>query len=430
MDGSLSQIAGQLSHAMPLGFSVGEIIFKKNARKQYSVKGINVLDPTRVSFEGRKGNIEYVVYNTLTGKRRIPYKKCIHITGGFTTNFNNPFGNAECRRANPYYRAKQVVLAEMTIAAKNNATGIWVGYADSTKQVTIYGPNGQPVTDGLGNVRTENAANNLLRQLNNLENNNALVTDLTSRIESKQIDSGENFWNFALNILDNQIERAFSVPSMAFNEGSASIGQGQVSVMQKGIMDNTVEAIVLQIKDQLIEKLVKPLLTLNFGIVDDYGSFVSTPVSDINTKTGSLSNIITAVSAQIIDGNSVAVKKKVLELLDLPVPTGDELRNLELIEQITNNQKQQEIIANLSNPQPSPNDPGLKGASLPEPTAEPYDPSQEDYAAQYSSYRNKLKTTKLANFNKCSKTKSKPNFSQNKGLASKRRDHELVGCGY
>ncbi len=129
----------------------GRDIIQTTFRWDLGFKGFHVLDPRRVKFEVLNNRIEYVKYkNRLNKEVRIPYKKCIHIVGGLTTPFSDPYGSPECKRAYPYYQAKQTIMAEMTIAAKNNATGIWLGYTDPNTQVQVYGSDGRPIKNADG----------------------------------------------------------------------------------------------------------------------------------------------------------------------------------------------------------------------------------------------------------------------------------------
>lgn len=347
MDGSLPQIVGQLSHAMPLGFSVAEIIFQTTYAKQWTLKGINVLDPRKVSFKGAKGKITHVIYNDGSGpKKEIPYNKCVHVVNGFTTNFNDPFGTPECRRAYPYYKAKQAIMAELTIAAKNNATGIWVGFSNSNNRVQLFGADGTPLYDYEKNPIILSGTESLLRQLQNIDNSSVIVTDKENSIETRQLNSGEQFWNFAINILDNQINRAFSIPNLVFNEGSGSFNSS-VSVQHKNVLDATVESIVLQIKDQLIEKVCKPLIVLNSGPKDNYGDFAELIERDAQTKSALLQNFVTASSMGLIDANDPEVKAKVRDLLDLPELSEDEKKELKEAQELL---KAANFVNNDTNP--------------------------------------------------------------------------------
>lgn len=319
MQSSLHMVIGQLCSAMPFGFSVAEIQFYPRRDKTWGIKGFRVLDPRRVTFEGSRGDIVNVVYKMSNGKSvKIPYKKCIHVVAGYTTNFNNPYGSPECRRAYPYYKAKQTILAELTIAAKNSATGIWLGYTDPNTKVQLYGPDGRPLKNSDGTPMVRPAMEALMRQLQNLENNAVVVTDMNNRIETIRTGADAGLWSFALNFFNQGIVQAFNIPMGILSESQALWG-GTLNNLQKSTLDCTVEAIVKQIKDEILEKAIRPLLHLNFNEIEELGDFEEVIVNDPMTKSAHLQNIVTAISMQLVDGNDPDVQNKIRELLNLPI---------------------------------------------------------------------------------------------------------------
>jgi len=350
MEGNLNQVVGQLCSAMGVGFAVGEILFDSSLRNEWRLKGINVLDPRRVTFKGNKCGIKYVVYRDNYGiEKYIPYNKCIHIVAGYTTNFNDPFGSAEGKRAYPYYQAKKTVLAEMTIAAKNNATGFWIGYTDSNDKVELLGPNGQPRKDSSGKIIHTSSATALAYQLRQLENSSVLVTDIKNKIEPRQLSAGEQFWNLALTYLNQSITQAFHLPASIFNESHGLFGGG-VAETHKSVLDATIESIVQQIKDEMLNKMVRPLLQGNFGEYRDLGDFNAEVHKDTATKTALLQNIIAASSMQLVDSSDPDVINKVRELLDLPLKS-EETVEQERLEREQIQQTQQQMFNEQQNPE-------------------------------------------------------------------------------
>lgn len=323
MSGSFSQIIRSLCSAMPFGFAVAEIVYKP-FRKQWRLAGINVLDSARVSFEGKKGRIDNVLYQEANGRRvRIPYSKCIHITNGSVTKFNDPWGSAECERAMPFYKARQVILSDMLVSAKNNATGIWLGLADSKATVELLGSNGKPIPDRAGNAgrTTVSAQEALLRQLEGIDGNNIIVTDKLNDVRSIYNSGGENTYQMALNTLDKYILRSFLVPELIFSEGSGTFMNNGLSLQHKNVLDSTIDAVVFDIRDQLVEKLIKFLILHNFGKQADYGKFTAKYSTDPSITGQKIGNLVTALTTGIIPTSDVDVVNKLRELLEVPETT-------------------------------------------------------------------------------------------------------------
>lgn len=310
-------IISQLASAMPFGFSVGEIIYYARPDKTWGIKGVRILDPRRVTFKGNTHGITHVAYRLKNGKTvNIPYKKCIHVTAGYAMSFGDPYGSSECKRAYPYYKAKQTILAELTIAIKNNATGIWVGYADPNTKVILHDPDGNPIKNPDGTPSTKPVMEMLMRQLQDLENNSVVVTDTNTRIDSIRLGVDASLWSFALNYFNEGIAQAFHMPTNILGEPQALVG-GKFESSYISSLDTTIEAVVSRIKVEILYKMVRPLLILNFNEME-IGDFDRVIGNDPTSRSLHMQNIITAVSMQLIDGSDPDVQNKIRDLLGIP----------------------------------------------------------------------------------------------------------------
>jgi hypothetical protein len=346
MNGSLPDIVGRLCSAMPFGHSCAEIGFKakKTFRKiTYSLDGINILDPKRIMYAGRYGQITHVRYNDAVRQVWIPYKKCIHITNGLVTNYNErtAYGDPECEVAFPFVKLYSVIMSEMAISAKTLATGILLGLADSDNTVYLYDKYNNPLKDNNGKIITVNAVQHLAEQLKQLENHSHIVTDKKNQVTALQIPAGEGFWNLAINLLKNDIMAAFVTPSMVFSEGSGAMGVASLSARHLSILDATVEAIVKQIRDQLIEKIIRPLIIWNFGKQDSYGEFVVTSSSDPNADSMLISNLVMAFGQGLIPQTDIGALNVLRDKLKLPPLTQEEQSNMQMMQMMQQMQQQQ-----------------------------------------------------------------------------------------
>lgn len=328
MRGRLQHLMGRMGSAMPYGFSSAEIVFASNMpgyKGEWRLKYINVLDQTRTSFEGVDGEIKYLVYRDGKNvKTRVPYEYCLHIVNGYASNIYNSnyvFGDPEAKTVYKYYLAKQAILAEMMVAAKNNATGILLGKVDSNEWVEMTDASGRPIKGLDGQPQTESAAMNLLRQLINVENNSVVVTDNKNTVQQVPLQTSEGFWNLAIEILNKHIQRSYGIPSMMFDEGSSSMSMNTLGKQHMTVLDSQIENLVQQIQDQLIEKVVKPLLVMNFGITQDFGEFKFDRNLDPEVANIRIQSLISALSAQVIPTTNLNVINALLSLLDVPTLT-------------------------------------------------------------------------------------------------------------
>jgi hypothetical protein len=361
MAGTISAIVRELASSLPFGFAVAEI---NMTSKMYGKAGewrldsINPLDPERVSFAGWKGQITHVVYNDSASasggtKKWIPYKKCLHITNGLGL-FGSPYGTPECRRAMPYYRAKNLIFSEMMVAGKNSASGILLAQADSNETVRLLGADNEQVRGANGEVKTVSAVEALGYQLQNLESSGIITTDLKNRVTPLLIPSGDNFWQYSLQLLKKEILLSFLTPSLIWDEGSFSaLGNAGISGNHKAILDANIGAVVSQIQDEMLEKVVRWLLVHNFpksSWSKNFGSFSAQPYNDPNFEATKASNLIAAISSQILPSSDIDVINTLREAVGVaPV---DERRNLELLQKQIDMQVMQQNAA-------APADPGV-----------------------------------------------------------------------
>ncbi len=355
MDGALAAGIGQLCSAMPLGFAVAEINFTNKAPGRYGewrLESINILDPRRITFRGAAGRINEVVYRDGMGRKKyIPYKKCLHVVNGLATTFNEPFGSAEARRAMPYYRAKQLMLAELTVAAKNQATGIITAFADSNDSVRLLGADGKPVKNPDGTDKIVSAQESLLYQLQGLENSSILVTDLKNRVAPMQLPSGENFFNINLQFLNRQILMSYGVSALMFDEGSSGgLGNTGISQAHRSVLDSQIEAIVTQLRDKILENVVRPLLVYNFGskYAQNLGSFSMQPYTDPTLMMQKGQFLLQAITAGVIPASDITAINALREFAGIAPISYEDMQSL--IEAQTQTQAAQQGVSAQPDP--------------------------------------------------------------------------------
>ena len=337
MRDTLKKNVGELAICSALGFSVAEINFKTDSKGTLRLESIYPLDLEKVKFKGAKGNIEFVLYHDgAKNNIHIPYIKVIHVINSSATTFNDPFGSAECKRAYRYSRAKTAILADMMVSGKNLATGILVGKVDSnvTTHTTITDAYGNPLIGSDGKPIRKNAAQALFEKLIDLENHSVLVTDKNNDIQAINVPDGSQFWTPTLALLDKYIMRSFGVPTLVFEEGSGALGVATLSAKQSTLLDATIEVIVNQIQDQIIEKVCRPIIQWNFGKQKSYGKFTIDSSSDPGIEMQQLQQIFTAISMGIFTPDDPIINNRIRGFLGLPLQTEKEIEEAKALKQI------------------------------------------------------------------------------------------------
>ena len=305
-DDSLFNITAKLYSAAPFGFSMGEIWFdqrynRKKREFEWILQSINPLEPSYVYPRTENGRINEIKYSQ-DYEKIIPYWKCVHVVNNLTVPFGQRsiFGNPEMARAYPFIKLKQLIFAEMGIAGKSRALGLLVGKTDSNTLVEERKKNGQKIIGANGKPKMISGTESLSRAFQGLDNHPYMVTDKQNEIQSLSLPSGERFWDFAKSLVDEQIMRSFLVPQLIWSEGSGALGLGALSNTQVTILDSSIIPIVQDIRDQLIDKVIKRLVIWNFGIQDNYGEFIHSPKNDPNQDSIITQTLLQAFNSGIL----------------------------------------------------------------------------------------------------------------------------------
>lgn len=329
MLGTLPDVVSTLCGAMPFGHMVAEIAIKQKSsfrKKKWMLAGFNVLDPSRVHYAGHWGQLTHVVYRDGERDKWLKYEKCIHITNGNATNFNKrtAYGDPECEAAFPYIKLYNLIMSEMAVSAKTLATGILYGQADTDATVQVKDERGKNILDSQGKPITRDAVQYLADQLHNLENHAYIVTDKKNIVTALNVPAGEQFWSMSEGILRRAIFASFGVPSMVLDEGTGALATATLSTNHLSVLDAKVRAVVTQIQDQLIEKVIRPLIIWNWGYQEDYGDFTIGTKSDPAADMALASAQMTAVSMGIVSSSDIPAINTIRRKLQLPEITQED----------------------------------------------------------------------------------------------------------
>lgn len=312
MAGSLKTTVSQLLSAIFIGHAVAEWgIVPKN--KQWVLEKIKILTPGRWTFRGAKGEITDIRYYS-THNIDVPYEQVLHIVNNPHLAFDDPRGVSDLDAAIPAIKAWQILMSEMVIAGQRKATPLTAGYYDDEAPNTpLYDAEGNPVLDILGNPRTTTPGEEMSEQLSNLENKTVVVTSAKNRIEAIANNADVDFFQDALNICQKAIFLSFLFPETAL-EVAAAGGDSNLNKGHMALLEANVKELVDQIKEVFLERLIRPLITWNFGDQDDWGSFaVPAGAEEKRVEIGNL--LISAFSQQILSVDDLKYINRLEELI-------------------------------------------------------------------------------------------------------------------
>jgi hypothetical protein len=304
---NFEQMKGSLGHSFAeiyqctkgLGYNCSEMAIAQ-LEGEWVLDSLLAINPTLYVFRGQKGEITELLYNG-ADEVVIPYDRVIHTISGLGLSFSNPYGIAACRRALAPWRAWKIFNTQMLIAGQRNATPITVGYADSNDRIAVLDATGQPIRNSqTGETTTIAAPQELANQLIKLENNSVITTDLKNRIEALNVQTDGHFFLQAIALCEEMMLKAFAVPNTVLSTASNGTGDSNLNEGHRAIWTLSIGGLVAQIKEAMLEQLIRPLIFWNFGDQEDYGDFKK----DVNEEGDRLQ--LLAVLGQIMNGNALS----------------------------------------------------------------------------------------------------------------------------
>ena len=344
MDGTIEDLVSRGMIASYFGFFTAEIVYRSGNsrfRPTWTLREFVYHDPVTTSLAGNKYGVSHVIDRSNTPHVWIPIKNCIYVTADLD-NSRNPYGTPSALAAMPYVKAKQALLSAWLTAGKNHASGLLIGKASSQHTVSLLGANGQPMKKADGSPMVISAVENLARQFETLDEKNFMATDLENQIQFMNLPVDSGFYQSALQYVDKKILLSQNLPSLIFDEGTGSLGNATPAIQQMIMLDAQIAEIAKKVKDQILEKVIKPLLQFNFGITakQGYGEFASNPVLDPNTAVQKTQTLLQSMSMGVIPQTDSSAVNMVRDLLGLPKV--DESQQLEEIKKAAEIQAMQQ----------------------------------------------------------------------------------------
>lgn len=325
MEGSFRNVLARLASAMTFGCSVAEVNFSSNTpgfRNKWMLKDINVLDIRNLSARGKCGKVQEWGYrDRYNNTVYIDHRKCLHITNTDLIPFNTDliWGSADCERALNWYKLRQLFSTEFAIAAKSNATAVIHAQTDSVARMQLYDANDQLRVDAAGKAITVSKQKALYMQLKELEQNDLIVTDLQTDIKLLQRNTGEAFWNYGFNLVEKNVALSFGLPVSLFSESvSSTFGNTGLSQNHKSMLDSVTESVVQSIREEIVNKVVKPLLVWEFGENKEWGSFDFISEESSVDKNAKISVILSAISTGVFEASDSSIQGELRKMLGLP----------------------------------------------------------------------------------------------------------------
>ncbi|NMG10707.1 hypothetical protein [Brasilonema sp. UFV-L1] len=328
MKGSLHTIIGKMiKQAYSLGTSCAEIVWTAQ-KGEWRLHKIKILNPLHYSFTGSTNKIDNIIYKKSSPSKLIPYQKLIHIYNPSIEEPDDPQGDPQAARAYPYFQARQLFFKQWTTAGQRQATGLLVVQAPGDKMVAILNAQGEPVKKEDGSLKTQNAIYATVSAAQNAENRSVFGTDIKNKVFQIPGNAGEKFFEVALQHYQKMVFYSYGVPSTIFDDTASGIGNAGINEGHRLILDSQIEAIMTSTRDEILEKVVKPLLIVNFGkkFENNLGEFKVEKEIDPAAMNARVLSLSLAMSNGIISTKDLEAVNKLREDLGLSALSKEEFR--------------------------------------------------------------------------------------------------------
>lgn len=268
MRGTLNQCVGEMLSALWAGFSVTEILWRVSGR-EVTLDGLATLHPLTVQFELEQGGptsgqvARIVQFANTAQEVEIPREKAVVFS--HKGSFGNLYGTSRLKAAfkSWYYKEKLLQYWGLTLER----------YGVPLAKANVQNPDAVVTLDNGTPMRHADYVGKTLEQM---RAGSALVFDDQTEVEFLQTGRalGADF-QAAIEYHNKMIYRALLLPSLVADNGS--VGSYSLGQQHFDMFTLTLDSLIVDLGDVLIEQLVRRLVELNFGPQDDYGSFASEP---------------------------------------------------------------------------------------------------------------------------------------------------------
>jgi hypothetical protein len=317
MDGSFKTAIAQAFTSLMLGYSAHEISYRPEG-KDWMLQGMTWLPPERWRFRGSLGKIDDIHYYGQLGDLYLPYERILHIANNPALAWGSPYGFAELKSAMPAVRAWKIIVAQLVVAAGRQANGLLVGKVDPNGQTEpVLDELGQPVTDENGAQVFADPADDMAKDLASIDSRSYVVTSTANTIENLDIEPSIDFYLGVLKYLHKIMYLSLLFPETMLELVGGGSGDSNLHSGQFALLSQWVEQLADQIKEQALEKVVRPLIVWNFGEQDSWGAF-PVPEQAEGQRIELFNALVTALTQQVFSADDLDVINKLRELAGLP----------------------------------------------------------------------------------------------------------------
>lgn len=263
MRGTFWAAAMQMLSCLGYGYSVTEIVWKYSDGKLL-LDSLQTLKPESVLFDistdgADKNSVNLVCQRIGIEEKVLPSSKLIVYS--HNAEGADPYGRSKLRSAYKSWFIKDEVLKNWAICSEKYGTPYTIGKSDANERVKKPGGLVVSALEYVGEL------------LDSLSSKGSLSVSKGTDIEIvyPSRNFGEDFRIF-IEYLNKSIFRALQIPSLLTDVGDTG-GSYSLGQEHKRLFIQSVDFILFELIDVLLDQLVRKMIVYNFGEQDDYGDF-------------------------------------------------------------------------------------------------------------------------------------------------------------
>lgn len=319
MQGNLPDVINKLfKQAYGFGYSVAEIEYSANVtghQGEWRLWRINVLNPCRYRFAGRRGVWDRIIYRSrFQSHYPIPRKKLIHIYCPSMEEPENPYGDGQGIRGYNYFLARKLALKNWNGQLAKGVKGQTFVKADSNATVPKTNLAGEIERDDNGQPIPISAVQASADAVRRAGDGDVIGLDKSTEIQHFAGISGTGQdYNLALIRYVDDIFMSYGVPKTILGEGAATLGQAGLNAGHQIVLDTQIGSMVGITREHIVEQVAKDLLTANFGVTqqDDFGKFEQNKQLPPGEASMRITNIMSSMLQGIIKSNDLEAVNRV-----------------------------------------------------------------------------------------------------------------------
>ena len=288
MKGTVEGVVSDLLSALWAGFAVAELVYGQIPLGKWKggvyYEKIKVLHPLSIYPKGihhdGKGNVEKIVQSEgQVGEATLEKGKFVHFAyDGAGGTFGSPYGLSGLRSIHRWWFMKDLVMKLWGMYMEKFAVPLVVGFAPpGTVQCPVDGNKEDYSLALLHILQSWNTKTEIVLPVI-FDANGQVVKDVPRLdVISPQASTGEVFESFVRQA-DTAELLGLLVPALTLSE--ARFGTRAQSQTHLEAFFAMLDELLRLVCDLLVEQVVRPLLELNFANLDDFGQWVSQPLTE------------------------------------------------------------------------------------------------------------------------------------------------------